>query len=70
LGVVRFALRFPHTFSVLAALIVFLGITAIRACAAMGSSGDSKAAMSLSDPQRTFSTSAITFFILRMLQES
>jgi hypothetical protein len=31
MGVVRFALRFPHTFSVLAALILFLGITAIRA---------------------------------------
>ena len=30
-GVVRFELRFPHTFSVLAALILFLGITAIRA---------------------------------------
>ena len=27
---VRFALRFPHTFYVLAALIVFLGVTAIR----------------------------------------
>jgi multidrug efflux pump subunit AcrB len=31
MGVVRFALRFPHTFYVLAALIVFLGVTAIRA---------------------------------------
>ena len=31
MGIVRFALRFPHTFYVLAALIVFLGITAIRA---------------------------------------
>jgi len=31
MGVVRFALRFPHTFYVLAALILFLGITAIRA---------------------------------------
>ena len=30
LGIVRFALRFPHTFYVLAALILFLGITAIR----------------------------------------
>ena len=30
MGIVRFALRFPHTFYVLAALIVFLGITAIR----------------------------------------
>src|SRR6201982_3653205 len=29
--IVRFALRFPHTFYVLAALIVFLGVTAIRA---------------------------------------
>jgi multidrug efflux pump subunit AcrB len=28
--IVRFALRFPHTFYVLAALILFLGITAIR----------------------------------------
>jgi hypothetical protein len=41
MGVVRFALIFPHTFSVLAALILFLGITAIRAYAAMGASGDS-----------------------------
>ena len=41
MGVVRFALRFPHTFYVLAALILFLGITAIRAYAAMGASGDS-----------------------------
>ena len=31
MGIVKFALRFPHTFYVLAALIVFLGITAIRA---------------------------------------
>ena len=31
MGVVRFALRLPHTFYVLAALILFLGITAIRA---------------------------------------
>jgi multidrug efflux pump subunit AcrB len=31
MGIVRFALRFPHTFYVLAALIVFLGMTAIRA---------------------------------------
>ena len=30
MGIVRFALRFPHTFYVLAAFIVFLGITAIR----------------------------------------
>src|ERR1700757_4591126 len=30
MGLVRFALRFPHTFYVVAALIVFLGITAIR----------------------------------------
>src|SRR5271163_1073422 len=29
MGIVRFALRFPHTFYVLAALILFLGITAI-----------------------------------------
>src|SRR6188472_2828145 len=31
MGIVRFALRFPHTFYVLAALIVCLGVTAIRA---------------------------------------
>src|SRR5246127_1755391 len=31
MSIVRFALRFPHTFYVLAALIVFLGMTAIRA---------------------------------------
>jgi multidrug efflux pump subunit AcrB len=31
MGLVRFALRFPHTFYVVAALIVFLGVTAIRA---------------------------------------
>jgi multidrug efflux pump subunit AcrB len=31
MGLVRFALRFPHTFYVLAALIVFLGVTAISA---------------------------------------
>jgi multidrug efflux pump subunit AcrB len=31
MGVVRFALRFPHTFYVLAVLIVFLGVTTIRA---------------------------------------
>jgi multidrug efflux pump subunit AcrB len=31
MGIVRFALRFPHTFYVLAALIVFLGTAAIRA---------------------------------------
>jgi multidrug efflux pump subunit AcrB len=30
MGIVRFALRFPHTFYVLAALIIFLGIAAIR----------------------------------------
>jgi multidrug efflux pump subunit AcrB len=30
MGIVRFALRFPHTFFVLAALIVFLGTAAIR----------------------------------------
>ena len=30
MGIVRFALRFPYTFYVLAALIVFLGIAAIR----------------------------------------
>lgn len=30
MGIVRFALRFPHTFYILAALTVFLGITAIR----------------------------------------
>src|SRR5580765_2220744 len=30
MGIVRFALRFPHTFYVLAALIVFLGVTGIR----------------------------------------
>jgi multidrug efflux pump subunit AcrB len=31
MGIVRFALRFPHTFYVLAALTLFLGVTAIRA---------------------------------------
>src|SRR6202171_1992063 len=31
MGIVRFALRFPHTFYVVAALILFLGVTAIRA---------------------------------------
>src|ERR1700726_4204025 len=31
MGIVRFALRFPHTFYVLAALILFLGLTAISA---------------------------------------
>jgi multidrug efflux pump subunit AcrB len=31
MGIVRFALRFPHTFYVLAALILFLGVTAITA---------------------------------------
>jgi multidrug efflux pump subunit AcrB len=30
MGIVRFALRFPHTFYVMAALILFLGIAAIR----------------------------------------
>jgi multidrug efflux pump subunit AcrB len=30
MGIVRFALRFPHTFYVLAALILFLGFAAIR----------------------------------------
>src|ERR1700734_10893 len=30
MGIVRFALRFPHTFYVAAALIVFLGVIAIR----------------------------------------
>ncbi len=30
MGLVRFALRFPHTFYVLALLIIFLGVTAIR----------------------------------------
>jgi multidrug efflux pump subunit AcrB len=30
MGIVRFALRFPHTFYVLAALILFLGVTAVR----------------------------------------
>src|SRR5947209_7054123 len=30
MGIVRFALRFPHTFYVLAVLMLFLGITAIR----------------------------------------
>ena len=29
MGLVRFALRFPHTFYVFAALIVFLGVTAV-----------------------------------------
>ena len=29
MGIVRFALRFPYTFYVLAALIVFLGVSAI-----------------------------------------
>src|SRR5208282_233047 len=31
MGIVRFALRLPHTFYVLAIIILFLGITAIRA---------------------------------------
>ena len=30
MGIVRFALRFPYTFYVLAALILFLGIVAMR----------------------------------------
>ena len=30
MGIVRFALRYPHTFYVLAAFILFIGITAIR----------------------------------------
>src|SRR5262244_1039377 len=30
MGIVRFALRFPYTFYVVAALILFLGVTAIR----------------------------------------
>jgi multidrug efflux pump subunit AcrB len=30
MGIVRFALRFPHTFFVLAAFILFMGVTAIR----------------------------------------
>jgi multidrug efflux pump subunit AcrB len=30
MGIVRFALRFPHTFYVMAALIIFLGIIAVR----------------------------------------
>src|SRR5277367_1630364 len=29
MGIVRFALRFPYTFYVLAALVVFLGVSAI-----------------------------------------
>jgi multidrug efflux pump subunit AcrB len=31
MGIVRFALRFPHTFYVVAALILFLGVAAIKA---------------------------------------
>jgi multidrug efflux pump subunit AcrB len=31
MGIVRFALKFPHTFYVVAALILFLGVAAIRA---------------------------------------
>src|SRR5438309_12049292 len=31
MGIVRFALRFPYTFYVVAALILFLGVAAIRA---------------------------------------
>ena len=30
MGIARFALRFPHTFYVRAALILFLGVAAIR----------------------------------------
>ena len=30
MGIVRFALKFPYTFYVLAAFIVFLGVSAIR----------------------------------------
>jgi multidrug efflux pump subunit AcrB len=30
MGIVRFALRFPHTFYVVAALVVFLGVIAVR----------------------------------------
>src|ERR1700723_1070682 len=30
MGIVRFALKFPYTFYVLAALIVFLGVSAIK----------------------------------------
>src|SRR5258705_12749316 len=30
MGIVRFALRFPHTFYVVAALILFLGVVALR----------------------------------------
>jgi hypothetical protein len=30
MGIVRFALKFPYTFYVVAALIVFLGVSAIR----------------------------------------
>src|SRR6202041_527390 len=33
MGIVRFALRFPYTFSVLAAFIVLLGVSAIRSMA-------------------------------------
>src|SRR5258708_8921306 len=33
MGIVRFALRFPHTFYVMAALILFLGISAVRTTA-------------------------------------
>ena len=31
MGIVRFALKFPYTFYVLAVLILFLGVTAITA---------------------------------------
>ena len=30
MGIVRFALRLPHTFYVLAVLVIFLGVVAIR----------------------------------------
>ena len=32
MGIVRFALRFPHTFYVVAALILFLGASPSRPC--------------------------------------
>lgn len=30
MGIVRFALRFPHTFYVVAALVLFLGVVSVR----------------------------------------
>jgi hypothetical protein len=30
MGIVRFALRFPHTFYIVAALILFLGAVSVR----------------------------------------